>query len=129
MIPYEIINLSSGWLPNPPYLNKTLFDDQLIKNDSFVEINPETAEKYHLGEADRITITSKKGKVEARVHLFEGAMPGIVYMPMGFGHTAFDDFVRGKGCSPNRIMTGNRDTLTGQPAWWNTPVRINKVYM
>lgn len=129
MVPYEIINLSSGWLPNPPYLNKTLFDDQLIKNDSFVEINPETAEKYHLGEGDRIAISSKKGKVEARVHIFEGAMPGIVYMPMGFGHTAFDDFARGKGCNPNRIMTGSRDTLTGQPAWWSTPVRINKVYI
>ncbi|MFC1840413.1 molybdopterin-dependent oxidoreductase [Thermodesulfobacteriota bacterium] len=129
MVPYEIINLSSGWLPNPPYLNKTLLDDQLIKNDSFVEINPETAEKYHLGEAEKITITSRKGKVEARVHLFDGAMPGIIYMPMGFGHTAFDAFARGKGCSPNRIMTGNRDVISGQPAWWSTPVRINKVHI
>ena len=129
MIPYELINLSSGWLPDPPYLYKTLFDDQLLKDDSFVEINPETARKYELKEGDKVTVTSEKGSVGARVHLFEGAMPDVVYMPMGFGHTAFDDFVRGKGCNPNGLMGEFTDPLSGQPAWWNTPVRIKKVYI
>jgi anaerobic selenocysteine-containing dehydrogenase len=129
MIPYELINLSDGWLPAPPYLYKTLFDNQLLKDDSFVEINPDTAHKYELKEGDKVTITSEKGSVEAKVHLFEGAMPGVVYMPMGFGHTAFDDFVKGKGCNPNSLMGGYTDLLSGQPAWWNTPVRIKKVYI
>jgi len=129
MVTYDLINLSSGWLPNPPYSNKTLLDDQLLKNDSFVEINPETAVKYQLSEGDRITIASQKGKIEARGHLFDGAMPDVVYMPMGFGHTGFDDFARGKGCNPNRIMIGIKDIISGQPAWWNTPVKINKVYI
>ncbi|MCP4667944.1 MAG: molybdopterin-dependent oxidoreductase, partial [Deltaproteobacteria bacterium] len=31
MVPYEMINLASGWVPGPPFLNKTLFDDQLSK--------------------------------------------------------------------------------------------------
>ncbi len=127
MIPYELINLSSGWLPDPPYLYKTLFDDQLRKDDSFVEINPATARKYELKEGDKITIASEKGSVEAKVRLFEGAMPDVVYMPMGFGHTAFDDFVRGKGCNPNSLMGAYTDPLSGQTAWWNTPVRIKKV--
>ena len=129
MVPYELINLASGWLPNPPYLNKTLLDNQLLKDDSFIEINPETAEAYELNEGDKITITSEKGSVEARVHLFNGAMPDVIYMPMGFGHMAFDDFVRDKGCNPNRLISGNKTPLTGQPAWWNTPVRIKKVYI
>lgn len=129
MVPYEMINLSSGWISSPPYLNKTLLDDQLLKKDSFIEINPETAEKYHICENDKITVSSGKGKAEVRVHLFEGAMPGVVYMPAGFGHTAFDDFTKGKGCNPNRIMTGTRDITGGQPAWWCTPVKINKVHI
>ena len=129
MIPYELINLSSGWLPSPPYLYKTIFDNQLRKDDSFVEINPETAHKYELKEGDKVTITSEKGSVEARVHLFNGAMPDVVYMPMGFGHRAFDDFIIDKGCNPNSIMGVNMDPLSGQTAWWNTPVRIKKVYI
>ncbi len=129
MVPYELINLSSGWVPTPPYLYKTLFDNQLRKDDSFIELNPETAHKYELKEGDKVAITSEKGSVEAKVHLFEGAMPDVVYMPMGFGHTAFDDFIRGKGCNPNSLMGKCTDPLTGQPAWWNTPVRIKKVYI
>ncbi len=120
LMPYEIINLSSGWIPTPPYLYKTIFASQLLKNDSFIEINPETAEKHELKEGDRVTVSSEKGSVEARVHIFEGAMPEFVFMPMGFGHTAFDDFVKGKGCNPNSLIDGCNDT-----AWWNTPVRIN----
>ncbi|MBN2419791.1 MAG: molybdopterin-dependent oxidoreductase [Deltaproteobacteria bacterium] len=129
MVPYELINLSNGWIPSPPYLYKTLFDSQLLKNDSFVELNPETAGKFGLKEGDSISITSEKGSVQARVHIFEGAMPDVVYMPMGFGHTAFDDFIRGKGCNPNSLMGARIDPLSGQPAWWNTPVRIKKVYI
>ncbi len=129
MVPYELINLSSGWLPDPPYLYKTLFDHQLLKDDSFIEINPETAHKYELTEGDKVTVTSEKGSVEAKVHLFEGAMPDVIYMPMGFGHTAFDDFIKGKGCNPNSLMGVSKDALSGQAAWWNTPVRIKKVYI
>ena len=129
MVPYELINLASGWLANPPYLNKTLLDNQLRKDDSFIEINPETADAYELKEGDKITITSEKGSVEAIAHLFNGAMPDVIYMPMGFGHRAFDDFVRGKGCNPNSLIGVHKAPLTGQPAWWNTPVRIKKVYI
>ncbi len=126
MVPYEIINLSSGWLPNPPYLNKTLFDNQLLKEDSFAEINPETASKHHLKEGDSIIIESPKGNVQVRVHIFAGAMPGIVYLLLGLGHRAYDDFLRHKGINPNEIIDGGRDPLSGHPVWWNTPVRLIK---
>ena len=126
MVPYEMINLSSGWLPSPPYLNKTLFDHQLLKNESFAEINPKTAAEYNLKQGDRVTIESPKGKVHVRVSLFEGAMPGIVYLPLGLGHTAYDDFLRGKGVNPNHIIFPGKDPLSGHPVWWNTPVRLKK---
>jgi hypothetical protein len=54
-------------------------------------------------------------------------MPGTVFMPMGFGHTAYDDFTRGKGVSPNDIMAGGYDPITGHSMWWNTFVRLIKV--
>jgi anaerobic selenocysteine-containing dehydrogenase len=126
MYPYELINLSSGWLPNPPYLNKTLFDDQLKKDQSFVDINPDTAEGYNLKQGDSVFIESPKGRIQALVNIFEGAMPGIVFMPLGLGHSAYDDFLRGKGANPNEIVYGGRDPLSGQTVWWNTPVRLVK---
>ncbi|MBN1849540.1 MAG: molybdopterin-dependent oxidoreductase [Deltaproteobacteria bacterium] len=127
MVPYEMINLSSGPYPNPPYLNKTLFDNQLFGDESFIEINPRTAADYHLGQGDRVVVGSSRGEVQVRVNLFEGAMPGIVYMPLGFGHTAYDDFLRGKGVNPNRIIAGGRDPLSGYSIWWSTPVKLTKI--
>ncbi|MBW1888298.1 MAG: molybdopterin oxidoreductase, partial [Deltaproteobacteria bacterium] len=118
--------LSSGWLPSPPYLNKTLFDHQLQKNESFAEINPKTAAEYNLKEGDRVIIESPKGKVQVRVNLFEGAMPGIVYLPLGLGHTAYDDFLQGKGVNPNHIIFPGKDPLSGHPVWWDTPVKLRK---
>ncbi|MCP4682077.1 MAG: molybdopterin-dependent oxidoreductase, partial [Desulfobacterales bacterium] len=48
MVPYDMINLAGGWVPTPPFLYKTIFDDQLRNDESFASINPKTAAKYGL---------------------------------------------------------------------------------
>ncbi len=127
MVPYELINLSSDWLPNPHFLNKTLFDHQLRKNESFADINPLTADEYHLAQGDRMIIESAKGTLAVRVNIFEGAMPGVVFLPLGLGHAAYDEYQRGKGANPNEIIDAGKDPLSGQTAWWKTRVKIAKV--
>lgn len=127
MVPYGVINLASLWFPNPPFVNKTLFADQLRKDDSFVEINPRTAVQYGLREGDLARIKTPSGELQVRATLFEGAMPGILYMLFGLGHTADDEFFRGKGVNPNRIVAPKMDPLSGHPIWWKTPARITKV--
>jgi len=126
MVPNDMINLASGWVPSPPFLYKTIFDDQLLGNESFAEINPKTASEYKLEQGDRVFIESSTGAVQVRVNLSEGAMPDMVYLPMGFGHTAYDEFIRGKGVNPNDIIHAGKDPLSGQPVWWATPVKITK---
>jgi len=127
MVPYEMINLASGAVPSPPFLYKTICDSQLLGNDSFAAVNPRTASEYHLEQGDQVIIESPAGAVQVRINLSEGAMPGNVYMPMGFGHTAYDEFIRGKGVNPNDIIHAGKDPLSGQPVWWATPVKIIKV--
>ena len=127
MVPYEMINLAGGWVPNPPFLYKTLFDNQLRGKESFAEINPKTAAEYKLNDGDQAVIKSHAGEVRVRINLFAGAMPGIVYLPLGFGHTAYDEFIRGKGVNPNDIVDGGKDPISGHPVWWNTPVKLIKV--
>ncbi|MBW1802951.1 MAG: molybdopterin-dependent oxidoreductase [Deltaproteobacteria bacterium] len=127
MIPYSLINLSSSWAPNPPYLNKTLFDHQLLKTESFADLNPQTATEYGLKQGDRVRIRSPRGELKVRVNLFEGAMPGIVYLPLGFGHWAYDKFQQDKGVNPNRIIDSGNDPISGQMKWWSTRVQLTKV--
>jgi anaerobic selenocysteine-containing dehydrogenase len=126
MVPYELITLSSGWVPTPPYLFKLIPDTVLLKQDAFVEIHPETATRFGLAQGDRVSVESPDGAIVVRVNLFEGAMPGFVYLLRGFGHTAYDEFLRGKGENPNQIVQAGRDPLSGSIVWWNTPVRLTK---
>lgn len=126
LVPYEMVNLSSSGVPSPPFLYKTLFDDQLLKKDSFVSINPKTASEYHIHDGDAVIIESEAGALQVLADLTEGAMPGMVYMPMGFGHTAYDEFIQEKGVNPNEIIHAGNDPLSGQSVWWATPVNIKK---
>ena len=126
LLPYDALNTASGWIPTPPFLNKTLLDTQLRKDDSCVELNPKTAARYHVKEGDLVRIQSPSGSILARATLFEGAMPGVVYMLSGLGHTAYDEFLRGKGGSPRDLMRPGTDPLSGLPVWWNTPVKLVK---
>jgi anaerobic selenocysteine-containing dehydrogenase len=126
LVPYELINVSTDWLPNPPFLTKTLFDTQLRKEDSFAKVNPATAERLGLRQGERIVIQSEAGEIPARVDLFEGAMPGCVYLLMGFGHKAYGIYQKDKGVNPMSVMAGSKDPLSGQYIWWNTPVRVRK---
>ena len=126
MVPYDLINLNSAWAPPPPFLNKTLYDDQLRKDDAFLEMNPETAARYGVTEGDCVVVRSASGEARVRVHLFDGAMPGVVYLLAGLGHTAYDEFWQGKGVNPNDLIQSEPDPLSGHPIWWRTPVTLEK---
>jgi len=127
LFPTELINLASGWIANPPFLNKTLFDYQLKGGDLFVEVNPKTAAEYGLSEGSRVMLRSRRGELRARIHLFGGAMPGIVFIPVGLGHAAYDRYLKGKGANPYGIIERVEDPLSGQPIWWNTRIKVIKV--
>jgi menaquinone reductase, molybdopterin-binding-like subunit len=127
LFPIELINLASGWVGNPPFLNKTLLDYQLEKDALFVELNPKTASQHGLAEGSRAVLRSPKGELTIRIHLFDGAMPGVVFIPLGLGHTAYDRYLRGKGVNPFDIIDPTEDPLSGQPVWWNTRVAVSRV--
>lgn len=124
LMPYDLINVSTGWLPNPHFLKKTLLDNQLRENDSFAEINPRTAASLGLKQGTRVYIESGRGKIPARLSLSEGAMPGVIFLPLGFGHTAYDEYQQGQGVNPNRIIEPGKDPLSGHMVWWKTRVRV-----
>lgn len=126
LVPYEIFNHSTDWLPNPPFLTKTLFDTQLRNEELFAEVNPATAAKLRLKEGDRVLVQSDAGEARVRVHLFEGAMPGSIYLPLGFGHTAYGIYQKDKGINAAKLVAGKKDPLTGRTVWWATSVRVRK---
>ncbi len=94
--------------------------------DVFVEVNPETAQKYGLREGQRAILSTPKGNANVKVHLFDGIMPGIVALPRGLGHTAYDNYLAGKGVNFNELIGPVEDPASGMDAAWGIRVKLSK---
>ena len=113
LVPADSIRMASGAVGEPAFAIKTVSDKILKENDNLVEINPATAKKLGLKEGKKVALETPKGKVEVRVHLYDGIMPGLVALATGFGHTAYDDYLKGKGVSYNALVGPVEDPDTG----------------
>jgi menaquinone reductase, molybdopterin-binding-like subunit len=127
LVPQSLLLLQSGYFPNPPFLTKCLGEETLKKNKLVVQIHPDTARANSLREGDLVELKSVNGKIEARIHLFEGARPDCVFVPLGMGHKAYDPTVKNRGANPYPMVDTIVDSLTGLDVAWATRVKIKKV--
>ena len=94
---------------------------------SWVEINPQTAEKLGIRKGDVVEITSSQGSVRAPAILSPGIGPDMVAMPVGQGHETFTRYASRRGANPIAILAPVVDTETGALAWASTRVKIARV--
>jgi len=126
LISYDSMRLAGGFIGDPPFVIKTVEDTVLKGKDIFVEINPATAGKLGLSEGRYAKLTTPKGNVKVKVHLFDGIMPDIVAMPSGLGHTAYDKFLAGKGININQLIGPVEDSSSGHDAAWGISAKLVK---
>ncbi len=126
LIPYETIRLSTGYIANPPFLTKAVEDTILKGKDSFIEINPKTAQASGFSEADMVLLQTPKGQARVRVHLEEGIMPGIIALPRGLGHTAYDNYIADKGINVNQLIGPVNDPVSGLDTAWGIRAKLSK---
>ncbi len=124
LLPYDSIRLANGYIGDPPFVIKTVADTVLKGKKSFVEINPITAKKYKLKQGSTAILSTPKGQAQVKVHLFEGLMPGLIAMPRGLGHTAYDNYLAGKGINFNELIGTQADPVSGQDAAWGIKAKI-----
>jgi hypothetical protein len=53
-------------------------------------------------------------------------MPGIITIPRGLGHTAYDSFLAGKGVNYNSLNQIVEDPATGFDAAWGIRAKLTK---
>ena len=124
LVPYDSMRLAHGYIGSPPFVVKTVEDTVLKCNDSFVEVNPKTAREHRLKDGKYATLTTPKGKAKVKVHLSEGIMPGLLAMPRGLGHTAYDKFLAGKGVNFNDLVGSVEDPHSGMDAAWGIRAKL-----
>jgi len=126
LISCQTMNLSSQYLPNPPFMTKTLWDFVLKGKDLFVELNPLTAQSLGLEEGSSALLKTHQGEVPVRVHLYSGARPGVVYIAEGLGHTTYDQYIQNKGINANSIIEVQMDPVTGLGTNWTTRAQLRR---
>lgn len=91
---------------------------------SWVEINPQTAERLQIAQGDLVDVTSPHGIVRAPVMIFPGLAPDVIAMPVGQGHETFTRYASRRGVNPIAILAPATEAETGALAWAATRVKI-----
>jgi len=83
--------------------------------DAFVEINPEDARKLHLSQGDRLTISSRRGTIQAHADISEKCGQGVIFIPFHYSEAAV-----------NRLTHSKLDPIAKIPELKVCAVRIEK---
>ena len=126
LVPRSSLRISSGAVADAPFTMKTIEDTVLTKGVSHVEMNPATGRKAGLKDGDFARLTTEFGEARVKVTLFEGAMPGVLALSEGLGHTAFDEFIGGKGASYKALSGTMVDAATGFNCSWGARASLTK---
>ncbi len=108
-----------------PAQNLTIVpDNELINTATFVKMNAETASWFGVSEGSSITIEGAGQKLPVKVHLSENVMTGVIAAPLGFGHSAFDQYSKGKGVNILRVLAARVEEGAGVAVWDGAAVNI-----
>jgi anaerobic selenocysteine-containing dehydrogenase len=124
---YELMVYAEGGGPNSPWLQGTFGLHVQEMWDSWVEINPETAEALGIADGEEVWVESPVGRIRTKARLYPGAMPNVVNMPLGQGHTAVGRWAKDRGANPHGIVGDESDLLAGLAAKLATRVKVYKV--
>ncbi len=102
----------------------TVPDTELQRETTLVRLNSATAASLGLKAGQSVKLSGAGASCKAKVHIFESVMTGVVSAPLGFGHTAFDIFSKGKGANYLSLMTLAEEPGTGMSMWTAAEVKI-----
>jgi formate dehydrogenase major subunit len=84
--------------------------------DSFVEITHGDAQEMGLADGDRVTISSRRGEIQARVQISRKAVDGTVFIPFHFARAA-----------ANKLTNAALDPISGIPEYKVCAVKVSRV--
>lgn len=95
--PHASSFLYDGRGTNKPWLLENPDPVTKITWHSWVEVNPETAARIDVRNGEILRLTSPAGSIEAPVCVYPGLHPDVLSVPLGFGHTEYGGYAKGRG--------------------------------
>ena len=96
--------LGDGAGANRPWLQEMPDPMTTLTWNTWVEINPETADKLGIHDDDVVRVTTPFGAVEASVYRYPAIRPDTIAIPFGQGHTALGRWAEGRGANPAALL-------------------------
>jgi len=117
--------LGDGSGASQPWLQGTPDPMTTISWQTWVEINPITADELGLDNGDVVLITSPYGEIEAPIYRYPAIRPDTIAIPVGQGHDVYSRYGRGRGANPIRLVSGEA-SADGNLTWATVRVKIDK---
>jgi anaerobic selenocysteine-containing dehydrogenase len=125
-LPFPSQMLYDGSLAHLPWMQEAPDPMSSAMWGTWVEINPQTAQKLGIAQADLIEVASQHGTLRAPAMLTPGVAPDAIAMPFGQGHEHYTRYASGRGANPISILAP-MTTENGALAWGATRVKISNV--
>jgi anaerobic selenocysteine-containing dehydrogenase len=110
---------------NIPWLQQLADPTTTVMWNTWVEINPKTAEELGIDDDDVVRITGPAGQIEASVYKYPAIRPDTIAMPFGQGHTSYGSYAQGRGVNPADLLSANFNEA-GDLAFAGMKVKIEK---
>ncbi len=123
---YSLPNLVAVSSPNLPWLNDIAGAYMFEKWRTWVEIHPQTAERFEVASRDHVEVCTLRGRLVLPVKIYSGLMPDVIAIPFGFGHKSGGRWCKGIGENPAELVTARLDPLSGKSLWTATRATIRK---
>jgi anaerobic selenocysteine-containing dehydrogenase len=116
--------LSDGRGANQPWLQGVPDTNTSIAWQTWVEINPSTAQKLGVKEGDIVQIASPYGEVEALVYPYPAIRPDTVSIPLGQGHTDYGRYAKDRGSNAIALVGAQSGSNAENLVWDTVRVKI-----
>ena len=110
---------------NKPWLQEVPDPTTSVMWNSWLEINPKTAEDLGLANDEVVKVISAFGEVEITVLIYPAIRPDVVAIPYGQGHSAYGRYAENRGVNP-AVLFGKTLNGAGDLAFGGVKVRIEK---
>lgn len=124
LLPFPSDTLGYGEFAHLPWLQG--LPEPISTNvwGTWVEINPKTAEDIGVETGDVVRVVTPVGSAELPVYVNPAAIPDVLAVPMGQGHTAYGRYAEGRGLNPLELVAPQTERETGALAWGATRCRL-----
>jgi anaerobic selenocysteine-containing dehydrogenase len=123
-LPFASQMLYDGSLAHLPWMQEAPDPLSSAMWGTWVEINPQTAQKLGIAQADLIEVASQHGALRAPAMISPGIAPNAI--AIGQGHEHYTRYASGRGANPISILAPMA-AENGALAWGATRVKISNV--